>query len=176
MNAIQDKETETIRDLASEVYTVLSESGTKNLIIDLRLNGGGNNHKMWPIVRLVSAHEMASADNQVFVITGRNTFSACQNLVNNLDPMTNATFVGEATSSKINFTGESSQVTLPFCELRMSISSRYWQDGIPEDTRPWVAVDVPVALSSADYFANRDPVLEAVRQIVGAQKVGTAAR
>ena len=176
LNSVLDKENETLVELAADVYAKLVESGARTLVIDLRLNGGGNNTKMWPIIRVVAAHEMASPDNQVFVIVGRNTFSACQNLVNYLDRMTNATFAGEPTSSKVNFTGESSPVTLPFSKLQMSISSRYWQDGMPEDTRPWVAIDVPVALSSADYFANRDPVLETVTRIANTQTEGTAAR
>jgi len=42
-----------------------------------------------------------------------------------------------------------------------SISNRY-HESIPGDTRAWIEPEIKVELSSKDYFANRDPVLEAV--------------
>ena len=42
----------------------------------------------------------------MFVIIGRRTFSACQNLVNELDNYTNAIFIGEPTAENINFYGD----------------------------------------------------------------------
>ena len=46
--------------------------------------------------------------------------------------------------------------------IEVRISTRYWQKGGPDDHRPWIAPELPVAVSSADYFSGRDPVLEAV--------------
>jgi hypothetical protein len=43
-----------------------------------------------------------------------------------------------------------------------SISNRY-HETIPGDTRMFIPPDIPFELSSADYFANRDPLLELVR-------------
>ena len=37
----------------------------------------------------------------------------------------------------------------------------YWGDN-----RPWIAPYLPIELSSADYFANRDPVLETVLALI----------
>jgi hypothetical protein len=37
------------------------------------------------------------------------------------------------------------------------------------DRRVWIAPDVPMALTSADYLAGRDPVLEAVRRVIAAE-------
>ena len=34
------------------------------------------------------------------------------------------------------------------------------------DTRAWIAPRIPVRLTSRDWFANRDPVLDAVLQVV----------
>lgn len=34
------------------------------------------------------------------------------------------------------------------------------------DHRQWIAPDIPVQLSSGDYFGNRDPVLEAVLEVI----------
>jgi hypothetical protein len=94
------------------------------------------------------------------VLTGPGVFSACQNLVNHLERATNAVFVGSPGASRPNFTGEDNWVELPWSGLRLSISSRWWQDSFPTDYRPYVPVSMPVALTSADWKAGRDPVLE----------------
>jgi hypothetical protein len=41
-----------------------------------------------------------------------------------------------------------------------------WNLSGPYDTRRWIAPDVPVSQTSADYFANRDPVMDAVYNII----------
>jgi hypothetical protein len=43
----------------------------------------------------------------------------------------------------------------------VSIAGRRYDDSTPDDTRPWIAPDVSVPVLSTDYFANRDPALEA---------------
>ncbi len=46
------------------------------------------------------------------------------------------------------------------------ISTRNHMSSDWTDARIWIAPDVPVALSSADYFANRDPVFDAVVSLI----------
>ena len=47
-----------------------------------------------------------------------------------------------------------------------SISTMYWQDSDPGDARRFIALDVPVSLTSLDYFAGRDPALEAIFRLI----------
>jgi len=49
--------------------------------------------------------------------------------------------------------------------LPMTISTRYHQTD-DQDQRTWIAPKIPVQLSSEDYFANRDPVLDAVLNVI----------
>jgi hypothetical protein len=111
-------------------------------------------------------YEMTSPDHRIFVITDGGTFSAAQNFVNRMERWTNAVFVGEPAGSRLNFVGETSEVILPYSGLRLSISNRYWQDSDPGDDRPWVYPDVPAPVTGADYFANRDPALQAIFAII----------
>ena len=46
------------------------------------------------------------------------------------------------------------------------ISTMVWNLSGPYDRRRWIAPDVPVAQSSADYFANHDPAMEAVYNLI----------
>lgn len=165
-NRVRDEQDQTIADYADVLKTELRDGGARNLIFDLRHNGGGNNSLTWPLVRLAAWHQEAAPDHRVFVITGRETFSAAQNFVNRLEQVTDAVFVGEPSSSKPNFTGETTSVELPYSGLWLSISSRYWQDSQPGDRRPFIPVDVPVGLRSSDYFAGRDPVMAALGEIL----------
>jgi hypothetical protein len=85
-----------------------------------------------------------------------------QNFLNNVERWTNATIVGEPSGSKPNFAGEDTELLLPYSGLRGSISTRWWQDAGPLDRRQWIAPNWSIPVRSSDYFANRDPVLDAV--------------
>lgn len=167
LNQVQNaSEGATLAQWVEGLRREMTAEPARNLILDLRHNNGGNNFLIWPVVRLVAWHEMSDPANRTWVITGRGTFSACQNLTNFLDRVTNAVFVGEPSASRPNFTGEDTTVQLPWSGLRVSISSRYWQDSHPGDSRPYVSVSMPVVLSAADWRENRDPVLEALREFL----------
>ena len=105
---------------------------------------------------------MRSPEHRIYVLMGRNTFSACQNFTNRVERWTDATFVGEPSSSSPNFVGEENSIVLPFSRVGGSISNRYWQDSDPFDLRRWIEPDVRIELTAAEYFEGVDPVLEHV--------------
>ncbi len=162
LNEVRNPEGSSLTKFAAQVRDELRRTGARTLILDVRHNRGGNNFLIWPLVRLAAWHETEGPGRRTFVITGRATFSACQNLVNHLDRATNAIFIGEPAGSRPNFTGEDTWVELPWSKLRVSISARYWQDSWPTDERPYVPVAMPVAMTSAEWKAGRDPVMEAL--------------
>ena len=45
--------------------------------------------------------------------------------------------------------------------MRVAISVRYWEKSTPDDPRLTIEPDLAVPTLAADYFAGRDPVLEA---------------
>lgn len=147
------------------VRRVLVRSDASVLVVDVRHNNGGNNSLVRPLIRTLVWWEMQDPGHRVFVVTGRGTFSAAQNFINRVERMTNATFVGEPSSSSPNFVGEETNLTLPWSRVRGSISTQYWQDSNPDDTRPFIWPAVPVGMTSRDYFEGRDPALEAIWRI-----------
>lgn len=151
---------------ADSLRAMLGRTAAANLIVDVRHNNGGNNGLLAPLVRTMVWWEQDAPGRHIFVITGRNTFSAAQNFINRVERWTDAIFVGEPSSSRPNFLGEETNLVLPFSRVRGSISTNYWQDSDPDDVRRWIAPQVPVALSSADYFGNYDPAMAAILQIV----------
>ena len=85
-----------------------------------------------------------------------------QNFINRVERWTDALFVGEPSASSPNFVAEASPFTPPWSRISGSLSDLYWQDSDPWDERQWIEPDIPVAVSAADYFSNRDAALEAV--------------
>lgn len=136
----------------------------------MRLNGGGNNYKNKAIVKGVVKSKI-NQPGKFFVIIGRRTFSACQNLVNELDNYTEAVFVGEPTSENINFYGDNRQVVLPKSKIPVFLSFAWWQDKPQWEDGPWLAPHVTVDMSYEQYRTNQDPVLDAAYSFTGSNFV-----
>jgi hypothetical protein len=127
------------------------------IILDLRLNGGGNGTlRNRFIPELVRAED---EDTRLIVLTGRGTFSASQFVLDDLDRLTNAVFIGEPARSRPSSFGDSYRSEMPNSGISTRASTLWWQDG--QSLEPWTWVDVSAPFSFADYAAGRDPALEA---------------
>ncbi len=158
---IADEVEESTKDFYSRVLKEVEEKEADKLIIDLRLNGGGNNYLNKDVIKRIIQTERINATGKLFVIIGKRTFSACQNLVNELDNYTNVIFVGEPTAENINFWGDNRPVKLPNTAITVSLSYLWWQDKPSLENAEWIAPSVPVRISFEEYINNEDPVLQA---------------
>jgi len=158
---VQDDEEETIAEFYERVFKFVDENEVDRLIIDVRLNGGGNNYKNKPVVTGLIKAEQVNRPGHLFVIIGRRTFSACQNLVNEMDNYTNAIFVGEPTAENINFYGDNREVKLPNSQIPVYLSFAWWQDKPQWENEDWLAPHIPVEMSFEQYKKGKDPVLKA---------------
>lgn len=158
---IQDDPSEDIPTFYAKVFDFVENNDVEKLVLDVRLNGGGNNYKNKPVVTGIIRTEKINQPGKFFVIIGRRTFSACQNLVNELSNYTNAIFVGEPTSENINFYGDNQQVQLPNTKLNTYLSFAWWQDKPQWEGGPWTAPHLAVDMSFDQYVNNEDPVLQA---------------
>jgi len=86
-------------------------------------------------------------------------------LLNGLENWSDAVFVGEPSASRGNAYSDSKKIALPNSRLTVRVSSLYWQQSDPRDTRPYIDVGVPAALTFEDYAAGRDPALEAAERV-----------
>lgn len=160
--AVLDDSAETLEAFGLRTVQMVEEKKARALVIDVRLNNGGNNFLGRVFFEYILASHALYGDGKLFVITGRETFSACQNFCNWLDRSTDALFVGEPTGSRPNFVGEGNSIILPYSGLVANASSRYWQDSVSEDTRTWIAPELEAEMTSEDYRANRDPAFAAI--------------
>ncbi|XLS27395.1 S41 family peptidase [Flavobacteriaceae bacterium M23B6Z8] len=160
-SAIGNDAAESVKDFYARVFEAVEQKEVEKLIIDLRLNGGGNNYLNKPIITGLIETKKINQTGKLFVIIGKRTYSACQNLVNELDNYTNAIFVGEPTAENINFWGDNRPVKLPNSGIDVSLSYLWWQDKPALENADWKAPSIPVTMSFEAYESNQDPVLEA---------------
>ncbi|MDH3711835.1 MAG: hypothetical protein OER04_18240 [Cyclobacteriaceae bacterium] len=159
---IRNEENESIEDFYGKVFEFIENNEVERLILDYRLNGGGNNYLNKPIITGILGCDKINQSGKLFVILGRRTYSACQNLVNEIDNYTQAIFVGEPTAENINFYGDNRKVELPHSKMVVRLSFAWWQDKPQWENAPWLAPDIAVDMSFTDYRTNHDPVLQAV--------------
>jgi hypothetical protein len=161
VNEVNDKADESLADFSKRLLASVEADGVERLVLDLRLNRGGNNVLLRPlVVGLVKSR--LNRRGGLFLIMGRSTWSAAQSLLNRLEEYTEVIFVGEPSGSKGNHYGDSRRITLPHSGITARVSIYYWQDWMPWDERPWTAPHLTAELSSEDYRAGGDPALKAV--------------
>ena len=140
----------------------------ERLVLDIRGNGGGNNFLNRALVKEIIRRPNLDAPDRFLVLIDRGVFSAAQNLVNELDYYTNATFVGEPTGNAPNQYGDARPLELPRSHFNVNVSSLLWQSHQAADNRAWFTPDIYAELSSDDYRTKHDPVLEtALRRATG---------
>ncbi|MBX9602186.1 MAG: hypothetical protein K2X35_14355 [Bryobacteraceae bacterium] len=147
--------------VAQEFLAAFDSRPVRKVVIDFRANGGGDSSVINPLLEglqqrqhrlLEGVRAYALIDNGVFS-------SGMMNAANFAGQRPYAFVVGEPTGGKPVHFGNVSTLTLPNSRLAISYSTRFFDSPIKEDA---VIPDIPVTLSSADYFARHDPVLAAV--------------
>jgi tetratricopeptide (TPR) repeat protein len=165
-NAVQNKDDESIADFFKRVFAFGESNPVDRLVIDMRNNDGGNNVLNWPIIYGLIRSDKLNQRGKLFVIIGRQTFSAAQNGVNQLERHTNAIFVGEPSGARPNSYGDPRRFVLPNSGITVRASTLWWQDLDPRDVRVWTPPAIAVEMSSTDYGNNVDPAMNAILNYV----------
>lgn len=144
---------------ARKLFQFIDSNPTNRLVIDIRQNGGGDffeGHK-----HLIQPLKQRPAINQkghLFVIIGRQTFSAAMVNAIHFRKETNAMLVGEPIGERPNSYSENDEMTLPNSRLVVSYSTRYYK--FLEEDVPAVMPDKRIDPNWADFQAGRDPVMD----------------
>ena len=160
INQVRNGPTDSFEEFTERLFATLDSGATDRLIIDLRLNRGGDGDLLRPLVRGLVRRPI-NERGRLMVLLGRSTGSAAQFLLDDLERYSEAVFIGEPSASRGNHFGDSRLFTLPNSRITVRASSLYWQHWDPRDTRPWTAPEIAAEMTFADYRANRDPALEA---------------
>jgi hypothetical protein len=145
-------------DFAEELRRRAARPGVERVVLDLRHNPGGDNTTYGALLE-----ELAAVDDLV-VLIGRTTFSAAANLLAELEDRADPMLVGEPSGGSPNLYGDTISVTLPETGWSAQIAAVHWAPAGP-DARLAFEPDVPVELTSEDFVAGRDPVLNAALRL-----------
>jgi len=157
LNWVSNIDGQTLSAYSQRILKRALEINPRAIVLDLRLDQGGNGNLATSLVNaLIKAED---DDTRLFVLTGRGTFSASQFVLNDLDRLSHAIFIGEPASSKPSSYGDAFKTELPNSKIDVRTSIYWWQEGQNFDPYTWI--DVAAPLKFTDYAACRDPALEA---------------
>jgi hypothetical protein len=165
-------EGETLGAFGERVLRRLAADSVAKVVVDLRFNTGGNLQIGTPLMRRLAA-ETRDRGARLFVITGPATFSAGVTHVAQLRQLGNAVIVGEGPGEGMEFWAEGGNRVMPNSRLTLHFADRMHRYSRIKDppTVPYIDTElyadritpeIPTPLSSRDYFAGRDPAMEAV--------------
>jgi hypothetical protein len=176
LNMVTGVEGQTLDQFGQKIRARAEATNPRAVILDLRLNRGGNMDLRFRFIRELIKTE--DDDTRLFVLTWRGSFSATQPIIDDLSEYTDAVLIGEPASSKPNSFGDSFRIVLPNSGITVRTSILWHQRNNGNDQ--WTPVDVAAPLTLADYVAGRDPALEAALRYVPkptlSEQIVTAAR
>jgi hypothetical protein len=145
---------------ARKVLRLARQRKVRRVVVDVRLNPGGDNHTYAPLLGALRS-KVVNRPGRLVVLISRSTFSAAANFITELERRTRAVFVGETSGGAPNLYGDTAGVDLPAAGVNVNIATTYWQKSFAADTRAGIGPKVRVPLGSTAFFRNGDPVLAA---------------
>jgi C-terminal processing protease CtpA/Prc len=143
---------------AVRLKRLIRSQTVRRLIVDVRLNGGGDNTTYLDLLSALQTPKV-NRRGRLFLLMGRATFSAAGNFATDVKDYTRAIAVGEPTGGGVKIYSETTSVALPTVGWNVRIATQYMERGAVNDQRLGIDPDVRVDLTSTDFFAGRDPVL-----------------
>jgi hypothetical protein len=136
----------------------------RRLIVDFRYNFGGDGSRVPAMAREFIKREDARPWTELYIITGRRTLSAGIMAAHALFENTQRTVIGEPMSAPINSYGDATSIHFRKTGMKLTLSTVRHQLGDDKNIAAFTPVDLPVAMSSGDYAAGRDPAVDPVLQ------------
>ncbi len=114
-----------IEDFTSQALDLIAEHAPRQVIIDLRYNGGGNSRLFEPMINGLATLQKQQGFS-IDVLIGQETFSSAILNANQLKKRTNCRLVGSPTGGSLNHFGEIKVFTLPNSGIPVQYSTKYF--------------------------------------------------
>lgn len=150
-----------VPSVLEDLGSALKERAIERVVLDMRHNYGGEVPALDPFFALFD-DPLVDAPGKLFVITGRNTWSAGSMLLARLEAGTSATIVGESMGGNPTFYGDVTDVPLPYSGLSVTVTGMLEVGVDPEDPRDTIEVDQLAPLTREFWRDGRDPALELI--------------
>jgi len=157
-NQVDDNWAHFFKDTLREVDKIRP----RRLIIDLRYNSGGDGSYVTAMIHEFIKREDNQPWKELYILTGRKTFSAAVMVLRAFMENVQITVVGEPPGSALNHYGDAIFLKYPRTGLRLAVSTLRHELSGSNDRSEFVAVDVPAPFSFDDYAGGRDPALDPI--------------
>ena len=120
-------------DVAEQLAELAERPGVRRVIVDVRLNRGGDNTTYGALLDVLSRPAISE---KLVLITGRETFSASGNFAADVARRTNARIVGELAGGAPSQWGDATTLELEQAGLTLRVATVYHDHGPPGSVRP----------------------------------------
>ena len=144
--------------ILDELEAALTDPAIERVVLDIRHNYGGEVPALEPFYELFD-DPLVDVPGELFVITGRNTWSAGSMLLARLEAGTSATIVGESMGGNPTFYGDVTEVRLPYSGLSVTVTGMLEVGVDPDDPRDTIEPDQPRPLTREDWGSGFDAAL-----------------
>ena len=148
-------------EFVREMESASAALGIQRLIIDLRRNTGGNASWNLPYLRWIIGHPVFDRWGHLYVLIGRNTFSAASLFVNDLEQHTRVLFVGETTGAPPDHFGDARKIRLDNSGLTVRVSTLHWKNWLAGEFRDGIRPHIVAGPDIEALLGGRDNGLEA---------------
>ncbi len=134
----------------------------KRLIVDTRYNFGGDGSTVEPMIREFIQRQDNPPWEELYLITGRKTFSAGLFVIDAFRDHTDATIIGEPAGASFVSYGDAVSKLYPEIGVTLYVSTLRHQLEESNDLRPFIPVDAPAPQAFSDYKNGRDPAIDPI--------------
>lgn len=161
INYMLDAPDETLEAFFRRVLAEVDRQRPRRLILDFRYNSGGDGSKVPAIIHEFIKRENDRPWQELYVLTGRKTFSAAVNAAQAFQEHVPTNWVGEPAGAGFGHAGNADQILFPGTGLQLTVSTA-WHGDSTDRAAAYTPIDVPAPFSSEDYRAGRDPAVDAI--------------
>lgn len=154
-----EDEKESFKAFNKRLFQTIEDVSPAKIVLDFRFNGGGNSGVLKPFIEGIKRSEL-NTNERFFVIIGRKVMSSSLMNVIELKKTTNATFVGEQTGGNINHFGELKTFELPNSKIKVTYSTKYWENW--ENHNGAFKPDIETSNTLSNFLNSYDKAIEII--------------
>ncbi len=134
----------------------------EKLIIDWRNNFGGDGSQLSLVLREFIKRGDSPPWKDIYILTGRKTFSATVLALGKFIEFLPLSIVGEPSAAGLNHFGDPTSRSYARTGVRLSVSTLWHKLAESNDVSEFIPVDVPAVFSFADFSAGKDPAVDRI--------------
>jgi tetratricopeptide (TPR) repeat protein len=162
LNFVGDLPDQSMAAFAEAALDEVDQLRPRSFIVDIRYNLGGDGSTVPRFIHAFIRRGEAPPWQNLYVLTGRRTFSAAIMLMAAFIDHTRPTLVGEPAGGALDHYGDATATQLPAIGANLNVSTLFHQLQDQGQRYDIVPVDVAAPFSFADWSAGRDPSIDPI--------------